>query len=238
MKSAKLLLLSNSRNSGQDYLGHALPVVAGLLGKSIKSVVFIPFASVVRSFDEYEAVVGERFSNAGYRLVSIHRSADPKAAVEGAEAIVIGGGNTFSLLRRLYDSDLLDAIRQRVDGGTPYIGWSAGSNVACPTIRTTNDMPIVEPPSLKALGLVPFQINPHYLDSHPEGHQGETREERLLEFIEMNPGIRVVGLRESSMLKVEGPNLELLGPKTARIFEKGFPPKEIAAGGSLQFLMA
>lgn len=116
------------------------------------------------------------------------------------------------------------------------MGWSAGSNVACPTIRTTNDMPIVEPPSLSALGLVPFQINPHYLDAHPEGHQGETREERLLEFIEANPNLPVVGLREGSILKVAGSSLELLGPKTARVFMKGKDPAEYSPGNSLQFL--
>jgi dipeptidase E len=230
MKNTRQLLMSNSRNAGQDYLEHAATVIADFLGKNIRSALFIPYASVVRPFEEYESVVRSRFSSMGYNLTSIHRAVDPKDAVVNAKAIVIGGGNTFHLLRRLYDADLLEAIRQRVGNGTPYIGWSAGSNVACPTIRTTNDMPIVEPPSLKALGLVPFQINPHYLDTHPEGHQGETRAERILEFIEVNRDVPVVGLREGSMLKVEGENIELLGPKTARIFRSGSQPAELAPG--------
>ena len=149
----------------------------------------------------------------------------------------MSGGNTFQLLSRLYQHDLLDAIRSRVNAGTPYIGWSAGSNIACPTIKTTNDMPIVEPPSFDGLALVPFQINPHYLDAHPEGHQGETREERILEFIEVNPDTHVVGLREGSILRIEGGRISLLGEKTARVFIKGAEPKEYGRSDSLDFLL-
>jgi dipeptidase E len=174
----------------------------------------------------------------GYEVDSVHRAIDPKAAVMKAEAIAVGGGNTFHLLDGLYRNELIEAIRARVRGGTPYIGWSAGSNVACPTIKTTNDMPIVEPPSFSALGLVPFQINPHYLDAHPEGHQGETREERILEFIEANPGVHVIGLREGSILRVEGVDIKLLGSKTARVFIKGREAKEYGPDDPLQSLLA
>jgi dipeptidase E len=167
----------------------------------------------------------------------VHREANALSAVNEAEAVAVAGGNTFHLLSHIYKHDLLAAIRSRVIAGAPYIGWSAGSNVACPTIRTTNDMPIVEPPSFDALGLVPFQINPHYLDAHPEGHQGETREERILEFIEANPGLHVVGLREGSILRIEGGRITLLGEKTARVFIKGAEPKEYSHADSLEFLL-
>lgn len=233
----RLLLLSNSKNPGQGYLEHALPIVGSFLGQSINRVLFIPYASVIRTFADYEAAVADRFSTIGYSVRSIHHSIDPREAVEAAQAIAVGGGNTFHLLRRLYDENLLDVIRRRVAAGVPYIGWSAGSNIACPTIRTTNDMPIIEPPSLAALGLVPFQINPHYLDAHPEGHQGETREERLREYIEVNEGVRVVGLREGSILRVDGGKVELIGSKTARLFVKGAEPREYAATDSLDFLL-
>lgn len=237
MSKKRLLLLSNSKNAGQGYLEHALPIIKDFLGREASRVLFMPYAGVTRTFDEYEAIVKDRFNEIGYDLQSVHRSDNAKEAVRDAEAIAVGGGNTFHLLRLLYDNDLLEAIREKVASGTPYIGWSAGSNVACPTIKTTNDMPIIEPPSFAALGLVPFQINPHYLDAHPEGHQGETREERLLEFIEVNAAVRVVGLREGSTLRIEGDEIKLLGPKSARVFLKGAAPEEFAPEDSLQFLL-
>ena len=157
--------------------------------------------------------------------------------MEKASAIVVGGGNTFCLLDRLYQNGLVERIRQRVLAGVPYVGWSAGSNVACPTIRTTNDMPIVEPRSLNALGLVPFQINPHYTDATLPNHGGETRQERLTEFLEMNPGMTVIGLQEGSLLKVEDNGIELLGRKTAKVFRKGKAVAEYVPGASLNFLI-
>jgi dipeptidase E len=177
----------------------------------------------------------------GYRLASIHDAPDPVRAVREAEAILVGGGNTFHLLRRLYDAGgVLAAIRARVLGdGVPYVGWSAGSVVACPTIQTTNDMPIVAPPSLDALGLVPFQINAHYTDFHPPGFQGETRAERLAEFLAVNPGARVVGLREGTLLRVEGDRVALWGAGgPAALFERGRPVGELRPGDSLGFLLA
>lgn len=237
MPDKRLLLLSNSRNYGQGYLEHAESHIKAFLGEAVRRVLFIPFAAVRFSFEQFADTVRERFKHFGYELDSIHASDHPRRAVEEAEAIIVGGGNTFHLLHHLYERDLLTAIRERVSKGAPYVGWSAGSNVACPTIKTTNDMPIIEPASFQALDLVPFQINPHYLDAHPEGHQGETREERLLEFIEVNPGVYAVGLREGSMLRVEGADIRLIGSKSARIFVHGDAAKECQPEESLQFLL-
>jgi len=237
MAPPRLLLLSNSRNVGQGYLEHAEGAIKDFLGTRVKTVLFIPYAGVRISYDEFTAMAGTRFREMGYDLQPIHRMRSARAAVLKAEALVVGGGNTFQLVKLLHAKGLVSAIRARVRAGIPYIGWSAGSNVACPTMRTTNDMPIVEPPSLNAAGLVPFQVNPHYLDSHPAGHGGETREERLLEFITANPGVHVVGLREGSILRIEGKKIALLGEKTARIFLHGRAPWEVASEDDLRFLL-
>jgi dipeptidase E len=172
-----------------------------------------------------------------YGLTSAHEATSLVDAVRNAEAIVVGGGNTFHLLQHLYENDLLDVIRERVNAGVPYIGWSAGSVIACPTIRTTNDMPIVEPPSLTALGVVPFQINVHFTDQHPAGFQGETRAERISEFLVANPAMRVVGLPEGTMLQVERNRIALHGDGAARIFEAGREPRDVLAGEPLDFLL-
>ena len=237
MASPRLLLLSNSRNVGQGYLEHAEPYIRTFLGTSVDRVLFIPYAAVRLTFDAFTEMVATRFGEMGYGVDPIHRVRSPKAAMRKAQAIVVGGGNTFQLLKTLHEKGLVAAIRERVKAGAPYIGWSAGANVACPTMKTTNDMPIVEPPSLGATGLVPFQINPHYLDAHPEGHGGETREERILEFIAANPGIHVGGLREGSILRVESGRLALLGEKTARVFRKGKEPREVGPNDDLAFLV-
>jgi dipeptidase E len=237
MPSPRLLLLSNSRNVGHGYLEHAEAPIRTFLGGSVGRVLFVPYAAVRISWDEFAAMVAARFGEMGYAVDPIHRTRSPRLAVRKAEAIVVGGGNTFQLLGTLHAKGLVEAIRARVRRGAPYIGWSAGANVACPTMKTTNDMPIVEPPSLRAAGLVRFQINPHYLDVHPEGHGGETREERLLEFIAANPGMHVVGLREGSILRVEGGRLSLLGEKPARIFLRGRAPWEVGPKDDLSFLM-
>ena len=237
MAAPRLLLLSNSKNVGQGYLEHAEPHIRDFLGTGVRTVLFVPYAAVRLTFDAFTAMVAERFSAMGYGVTPIHRARSPKVAVRKAEAIVVGGGNTFQLLKSLHEKGLVAAIRERVKAGAPYIGWSAGANVACPTMRTTNDMPIVEPPSLGAAGLVPFQINPHYLDAHPQGHGGETREERLLEFIAANRGVPVVGLREGSILRLESGRLALLGAKSARIFLKGKDPREVEPGANLAFLL-
>ena len=195
----------------------------------------MPFA--LHDRDKYAAQARERFTKMGYELDSIHTINEPAKAVREAEAIFIGGGNTFRLLKALYDHDLLDPIRKRVSEGMPYIGSSAGSNVAAPTIRTTNDMPIVQPPSFEALGLVSFQINPHYLDADPNStHKGETREERLIQFLEENE-TPVVGLREGAMLRIENRKTLLKGSTGARIFRCGHEPVETLPGDYLDDLL-
>ncbi|HWS99109.1 MAG TPA: dipeptidase PepE [Pyrinomonadaceae bacterium] len=236
MSRKRLLLLSNSTNYGGEFLAHAVGDIRDFLGASVKRVLFVPFAGVTRSYDEYARVVRERFEEMGYQLDSVHEAAKPLEAVESAEAIAVGGGNTFHLLRGMYETGLIESIRARVETGTPYVGWSAGSNVACPTIRTTNDMPIVEPPGFDALSLVPFQINPHYTDEMPANHAGETREQRIAEFLKANPATRVVGLREGSILRIEGREIRLLGAKTARVFAGGEDVKEYGPADSLDFL--
>jgi dipeptidase E len=236
MAAPRLLLLSNSRNVGQGYLEHAGDAITDFLG-GVKTALFIPYAAVRVSYDDFTALAGARLRELGCEIAPIHRMRSARAAVLRAEAIIVGGGNTFRLIQLLHRRKLVTAIRSRVRAGIPYIGWSAGANVACPTIRTTNDMPIVEPLSLNAMGLVPFQINPHYLDGHPAGHGGETREERLLEFIAANPAVHVVGLREGSILRVEGRRLTLLGGKPARIFRGGREPWEVAPSDDLRFVM-
>ncbi len=204
--------------------------------KGIKRVTFLPYAAVSFSFDEYEKMVQKRFDEMGIRVESLHRQKDHIKAINESEALVVGGGNTFKLLKTIQQLNIIDTVRLRVLEGMPYVGWSAGANVACPTICTTNDMPIVEPDSFSGFNLVRFQINPHYLDGHPDGHAGETREERIEEFITMDPFSYVVGLREGSMLHIEAGEIELLGPKPARIFKHGETPGEYNPGDDLSFL--
>lgn len=237
MPDKRLLLLSSSSVQGAGYLEHYEGEIMDFLGARVGRVLFVPFAGVTVSFDEYAAVVRARFRDMGYEMDSVHEHADALDAVRRAEAIVVGGGNTFHLLRGLYESGLVEGIRERVQSGVPYVGWSAGSNVACPTIRTTNDMPIVEPLSLDAINLVPFQINPHYTNALPEGHKGETRDQRIAEFLEVNRDVYVVGLREGSTLRVEGGAISLRGGRQARVFKYGEEPREYAPEDSLEFLL-
>lgn len=225
--SKRLLLLSTSTVFGGGYLEYADAEVREFLG-SVPRVLFVPFA--LHDHAAYAAKVRARFATFGCELQSVHESEDFRKSVAEAEAIFIGGGNTFRLLKALYDFDLLGAIRERVDAGMPYMGSSAGSNVAAPTIRTTNDMPIVEPPSFDALGLVPFQINPHYLDPTPGStHMGETREERIQQFLEEND-TPVIGLREGALLRIENGVTELKGATGGRLFRQGREPVELKSG--------
>lgn len=220
----RLLLISNSTLYGSGFLDHAEAEIRDFLG-AIERVLFVPFA--LHDRDGYAQKARERFARMGYALDSIHEISNKQQAVHEAHSIFIGGGNTFRLLKSLYDFELLSLIRERVENGMPYIGSSAGSNVAAPTIKTTNDMPIVEPPSFNALGLVSFQINPHYLDPDPNSrHMGETREERLLQYLEDNE-TPVVGLREGAILRIEEGVTLLKGSTGARIFRKGQEPLEI-----------
>jgi len=233
----RLLLISNSTNAGEPFLDFPKNKIKEFLGYNSMNVLFIPYAAVTFSYDEYETKVAERFHELGHRIVSIHHFEDPAAAVNGSSAIVVGGGNTWKLLKTIRDNNLIDIVRQKVLTGTPYIGWSAGSNMACPTIRTTNDMPVVEPGSFNSFNLIPFQINPHYTDSNPSGHAGETREQRIKEFIEINPDIYVTGLREGSMLIRENEKITFFGPGTVRIFKNKNEPVELGSGDDLSFLL-
>jgi dipeptidase E len=212
----RLLLLSNSTNHGEPYLSHAAEWMASFLADA-RRVAFVPYAGVTISYDDYAGRVAEALAPLGVELLPVHRG-DPLDVLAEADAVAVGGGNTFRLVERLYATGLMQAIRERVRAGMPYAGWSAGSNVACPTLRTTNDMPVIAPESFETLGLVPFQINPHYLDAHPSRHQGETRAQRIAEFCEINPRVPVVGLREGSALLREGDALRLPGPHDARHF--------------------
>lgn len=231
---SRILLISNSTLFGSGYLDHAEGEIRGFLG-DLKRVLFIPFALYDR--DAYALTARDRFRKMGFDLTSVHNAVDRFQAIAETDAIFIGGGNTFRLLKTLYDQSLLDPIRQRVAEGMPFIGSSAGSNVAGPTIKTTNDMPIVQPPSFDALGLVSFQINPHYLDPDPNSkHMGETREKRILEFLEEND-TPVLGLREGAIARCENGTTILKGSTGARIFRRGMDPVETLPGDQLDELL-
>ncbi len=233
----RLLLISNSTNAGEPYLEYPKNEIREFLGPEHNRALFIPYAAVTFSYDTYEEKVRERFLETGHDIISIHRFDDPVAAVKKANAIVVGGGNTFKLLKMIRDNNLIDVVRGKVLDGVPYIGWSAGSNMACPTIMTTNDMPVVYPGPFEAFRLIPFQINPHYTDTHPEGHAGETREQRIEEFIEANPGMYVAGLREGTMLVRENDQLHLKGQRKLRVFRKGLSPSEYDSSSDISFLI-
>jgi dipeptidase E len=226
----RVLLISNSTLYGSGYLDHAEKEIRRFL-HGVRNVLFVPFALYDR--DAYAAIAQKRFERMGYTLDSIHTAGDPQQAVINAEAIFVGGGNTFRLLKAFYDADVLKPIRQRVEEGMPYVGSSAGSNVAGPTIKTTKDMPIVQPPSFDALGLVPFQISPHFLDPDSNStHMGETQEERILQFLEEND-TPVAGLREGAMVWAQNDSYILKGSSGARIFRKGVEPVERLPGDRL-----
>ncbi len=232
-----LLLISNSTLHGSGYLDHCADEIKKFL-EDKKTVLFIPYARPDgMTHDEYTNIAKNRFEKMGYDLSGIHEYDDPKKAVESAESIFIGGGNTFVLLNSLYKADIIDTIRKKVSNGMPYIGTSAGSNVACKNVKTTNDMPIIYPPSFDGLNLVSFNINPHYLDPDPNStHKGETRETRIKEFHFYNDEY-VVGLREGAMLHVVEDKITLKGTTGAKIFDKKNDSKEYKPGDSLDFLI-
>ena len=232
----RLLLLSNSTAHGGGYLDHCAEAIVSFLRPSVRRVLFVPYAAHDR--DAYTSTVRTRFDAMNLKVDGVHTWPGGQVrAIEDAEAIFIGGGNTFRLIDALSRHELIEAIRARVREGMPYIGSSAGSNVACPTIKTTNDMPIVQPRSFDALNLVPFNINPHYLDALPDStHMGETREQRIAEFHEENDRA-VVGLREGAWLRVDGRTLALEGASGARLFRRGRPAEEFPSGSRLDFLL-
>jgi len=233
----RLLLISNSTMPGEPYLDYPKNEIKKFLGKKPFTALFIPYAAVTFSYDAYVDKVNERFFEIGHKVVGIHTFRDPLKALSQAEAIVVGGGNTWQLVRKMNELKLMPAIRDKVLSGVPYIGWSAGANVACPTLKTTNDMPITNPKGFNCTNLIPFQINPHYIDGKPEGHGGESREQRIEEFLELNPDIFVAGLREGTMFRLEKKKLKLIGKKTCRIFRKGQEPRELSASDDFHFLL-
>lgn len=234
----KLLLLSNSRTEGLGYLEHAADWLRDFLPSAVNDVLFIPYAAVTRTHYDYVEQVSPVFARLGAKVTGLHRAHDLVAAIRGAQAIVVGGGNTWNLLRELRAHRLvLPALRQRVLDGVPYIGWSAGANIACPTIMTTNDMPICDPGGFDALALVPFQINPHYLHGNPPGFKGESREERIREFCVLHPDSWVAGLREGTGFRIKDGAIQLLGDAPCRVFRSGRPPRELSAGEDCSFLL-
>ncbi|XP_008193047.1 alpha-aspartyl dipeptidase isoform X2 [Tribolium castaneum] len=241
MSRPRLLLLSSSVVHGHGFLEYAASDINTFLNKNrVSTVLFVPYAAV--DHDAYLAKVRPVFTKWGYQVEGIHQD-NPVDAVKRAEAIFVGGGNTFLLLKTLYDKNLVKLIRERVfEDGVPYIGSSAGTNIAAPSIHNTNDMPIVYPPSFNALNLIPFNINPHYLDTDPNStHKGETREERILQYHSLPDAYdvyNVLGLREGSLLLVDGEMGVLKGIKNARLFIKGKPPQEIEVGTDLSHLFA
>ncbi len=241
----KLLLISNSTNPGEPYLGWPKPYIKEFLERySVTEVVFIPFAGVSLSkvslddsYDVYAQRVASVFEEFGVKIISIHRCSEPVKSITSAQAIAVGGGNTFHLVHQLHVRGLMEPIRECAMNGMPYMGWSAGSNVACPSLMTTNDMPIIMPPSFNAMNLVPFQINPHYLDKNPEGHGGETREDRINEFLVINPNVTVVGLREACLLELREGKLLHRGSRQLRLFRSNTAPIELEAETDVSFLL-
>ena len=230
----RILLISNSTVHGRGYLDHAENEIRDFLGTA-RIVLFFPFA--LHDRDSYAAKASARFAEMGYTMTSAHSASDPIAAIAKTDAIFIGGGNTFRLLKSLQDLELIEPIRRRVRDGVPYIGSSAGSNVAGPTIKTTKDMPIVQPRSFDSLGLVPFQISPHFQDPDPNStHMGETQEERILQFLEENV-TPVLGMREGAWVRAEQGRVVLGGARGARIFRRGENPVERNTGDEISDLV-
>lgn len=231
--------------AGEEYLGWPKHHIAGFLTKNnVKKVTFVPYAgvglsteSLKASYDAYESRVASVFAELGFELESVHKAKNPVEMINKAESIAVGGGNTFHLVAEMHNTGIMQAIKEKAENGTPYMGWSAGSNVTCPTLMTTNDMPIIEPASFKCTGLVPFQINPHYLDANPEGHGGETRQQRIEEFLVVNRNMKVLGLREASLLLVEGSKMTLIGSRDLRLFEFGKEPVEFPPGSDLSMFL-
>ncbi len=216
--SSELYLLSNSRMPGGQPFEWALDYLREAFDGRIRRVVLVPFAGVTLSWDEYELYAQGAFAPLGIDVQSVHRSTDACALIADCEAVFVGGGNSFHLTYHLHETGLLPVIREACRAGKPYLGWSAGSNVACPTMRTTNDMPIIQPASFETLGLVPFQINPHYTNVTLPGHGGESRDQRIEEFVSVNQMVKVVGLPEGALLHRKGGSLTGFGSGMVRVF--------------------
>ncbi len=231
-----MLLLSGSKYKDTDYLVHALPWFETFLKDyKGKKMAFVPYAGIVRSYEEYEQSVQQALDRFDVEVVSVHRGKKHRDIIEQADVIAVGGGNTFCLLKQMYEHDLIDAIRAKVNAGTPYTGWSAGSNVAGNSIMTTNDMPITFPPSFNALNLFPHQINPHFISGKIAGHNGESREERLTEFLIVNPDAYVYALPEGTALRIQGEQATVLGNTEILRFSKDMQLTKLAVNSTFQY---
>lgn len=231
-----LLLVSSSRFDGGEMFGHCQAAVQAHFA-GVSKVLFIPYARPDGlSHEAYTAGIATAFNQMGIEVVGIETYADPKAAVAAAEGIFIGGGNTFVLIRDLYENGLIEPIRARIAEGMPYMGSSAGSNMAGMSISTSNDMPIVYPPSFEALNAIPFNINPHYPRSEDNRHMGESRDQRIREFHYFNAQ-PVAALREDGLLKIQGNSISLIGTLPIRIFRQGMTPEDLMPGADLGFLL-
>jgi dipeptidase E len=240
MPSKKILALSSSRSGDSGYLETALPIIREFLGENKLKIAFIPFA-FVDSYEDYFSRVKEALKSLGHQI-NVVLPEIAKKVIEESDCLMVGGGNTFKLLHDLYQLNLIDVIRNKIDNGTPYIGWSAGANILGPTISTTNDMPVIEPKSFNALGLFPFQINPHYFNQKQEGFNGETRDQRIEEFLKMNTGIPVIGLPEGTFLILKNEVVRFEGKIAAALFQSeknvdGNFKNEVLPGAALSFLL-
>lgn len=240
MHSTRVLAISSSRAGNSKYLETAVPLIKTFLGNKPLNIAFVPFASVDNDYTEYGDKVRDGLKTLPHtiKLVEVDNA---KTTLEDADVIMVGGGNTFKLIHDIYKLHLFDLIRNKVNSGTPYIGWSAGSNITGRTIGTTNDMPIIQPESFTAFGFFPFQINPHYKNENIEGFNGETRDQRLEEFIKINPRVPVIALPEGTALRLETGKLKYVGPFTGALFrttEAGVVLKEeVKEGTDLDFLI-
>jgi dipeptidase E len=228
-----LLLLSNSRMPTTGYLEHAVEAIREALGGA-KKVVLIPYASVTISWDSTAKNVRGALESLGIEITAIHDSKDPAQALRECDAIMVNGGNTFSLLHHLRRKELIVPLRTEILTGKPYVGWSAGSAICAPTIRTTNDMPIIDPAGMDALGVIDFQLNAHYTNAVPEGWMGETRNQRLAEFCALNPTMPILGLPEGDWLRVRGDAITLHGPFSGHWFTSSNEPRDVLAGQNIR----
>ena len=236
----KILALSSSRVGGGGFLEKAVPLVVDFIGNSQLNIAFIPFASVQKNYKEYESMVALAFESLPYSIQTV-LPGNAKSILEHADVIMVGGGNTFKLLHDLYEFDLFEIIKTKVNSGIPYIGWSAGSNIIGRSIGTTNDMPIIQPRSFASFGFFPFQINPHYFNQTVKEFHGETRDQRIEEFVALNPALPVVGLPEGTALQLQGDTLYFTGDKESVLFQSagsdGVKKRMIKNGEDLSLLL-